>query len=216
MALLDVVFEGGGAKGFAFVGALQALEEANHRIRRVVGTSAGAITALMLAAGYTARELMAVMREEIPDGKHTLRFKSFLDTPERGDFSEDDKNESEIIRTFDKVLFTGRGTLNTLLRSKNFRKLFNLNEFGGLYMGDEFVRWLEEQLRKKGYQGDETFESFEARNGTDMTVVASDTTAQKELVLNRRTAPKCSVVSAVRMSMFLSCSSSHRTNSSPI
>src|SRR5262249_42911955 len=68
--VVDVVFEGGGAKGLAFVGALQALQEADLRIRRVVGTSAGAITALMLAAGYTAHELMDVMREEIPGRKH--------------------------------------------------------------------------------------------------------------------------------------------------
>lgn len=200
--VVDVVLEGGGAKGFAFVGALQALQEADLRIRRVVGTSAGAITALMLAAGYTAHELMEVMRETIPGREDTLVFKTFLDTPERKDFTEDDINNSETLRAFSRVMpFGGKGTLNTLLLSKFFRKLFNLNEFGGLYAGEKFGEWLEERLKKKGYKGDETFETFEAKNGTDLTVVASDTTAQRELILNRMTAPRCPVAKAVRMSM---------------
>jgi len=52
----DLVFEGGGAKGLAFVGALQALERQGHTARRVIGTSAGSITALLVAAGYSADE----------------------------------------------------------------------------------------------------------------------------------------------------------------
>ena len=45
MATFDMVFEGGGAKGTAFVGALEVLFAAGHKHRRLVGTSAGAITA---------------------------------------------------------------------------------------------------------------------------------------------------------------------------
>ena len=45
MATFDIVFEGGGAKGTAFVGALEVLFGAGHKHRRLVGTSAGAITA---------------------------------------------------------------------------------------------------------------------------------------------------------------------------
>jgi predicted acylesterase/phospholipase RssA len=54
---VDGVFEGGGALGTAYVGALMALQE--HRIwfKRVAGTSAGAITAAMIAAGYSASEI---------------------------------------------------------------------------------------------------------------------------------------------------------------
>ena len=155
----------------------------------------------MVAAGYTADELMDVMREVVPVRKPTLRFETFLDAPVRKDFTEDDVNNSEILKTFAKGIPTGgKGTLNALLAlSKNFRKLFNLNEFGGLYVGKKFDDWLKERLKKT--RGDETFETFEAKNGTDLTVVASDTTAQRELILNRRTAPKCPVAKAVRMSM---------------
>ena len=54
---VDGVFEGGGVKGIGLVGALAHLETQGVRFRRVAGTSAGAITAAMYAAGYTASEM---------------------------------------------------------------------------------------------------------------------------------------------------------------
>lgn len=51
------IFEGGGAKGLAHVGALQALEDRKFNVRAVAGTSAGAIVAGLCAAGYRADEL---------------------------------------------------------------------------------------------------------------------------------------------------------------
>jgi NTE family protein len=55
----DGVFEGGGVKGLAFVGALVAAEEELGITEwvNVAGTSAGAIIATLLAAGYTPAEL---------------------------------------------------------------------------------------------------------------------------------------------------------------
>jgi NTE family protein len=52
----NLVFEGGGVKGLAYIGALQALEENQvmlSQINRVGGTSAGAITALLLGLNYS-------------------------------------------------------------------------------------------------------------------------------------------------------------------
>lgn len=50
----NLVFEGGGVKGIAYVGAMQILEQRGHlkNILRVGGTSAGAINALLFALGY--------------------------------------------------------------------------------------------------------------------------------------------------------------------
>jgi predicted acylesterase/phospholipase RssA len=45
------VFQGGGAKGVAYVGVLQAVLEAKCWFRATAGSSAGAITATMIAAG---------------------------------------------------------------------------------------------------------------------------------------------------------------------
>ncbi|WP_047151473.1 patatin-like phospholipase family protein [Aneurinibacillus tyrosinisolvens] len=60
---IDAVFEGGGVKGIGFVGAIQAFEQQGFRWNRVAGTSAGAIIAGLLAAGFTAEELRQLMKE---------------------------------------------------------------------------------------------------------------------------------------------------------
>ena len=53
--LIDGVFSGGGMKGFALVGAYQALEEKGYQFKRVAGTSAGAFWQCFIAAGYTGK-----------------------------------------------------------------------------------------------------------------------------------------------------------------
>jgi len=64
-----LVFEGGGGKGNAYLGAIQALQEVNvlplHKhelneklqVKGVAGASAGAITALMVALGLTSDDI---------------------------------------------------------------------------------------------------------------------------------------------------------------
>jgi len=65
MSNIDLVFEGGGAKGAVFVGALDVLfGEYGHTHGRLLGTSAGAITAVLLAAGYTVTEMLEALRRE--------------------------------------------------------------------------------------------------------------------------------------------------------
>ncbi len=55
---------GGAARGAAHVGALQALEEAGHRVECVAGTSYGAIIAALYAIGGPAAELERVIRQQ--------------------------------------------------------------------------------------------------------------------------------------------------------
>lgn len=58
----DGVFSGGGIKGLAFAGALAATEEAGYvEWHELAGTSAGAIVAMTLAAGYHA----ALLRDSL-------------------------------------------------------------------------------------------------------------------------------------------------------
>lgn len=69
--LIDGVFSGGGLKGFALVGAYQVLEEKGYKFQRVAGTSAGAILASFIAAGYSAKEIEKLLDE--------LEISTFLD-----------------------------------------------------------------------------------------------------------------------------------------
>jgi len=58
---LDGVFEGGGVKGIGLVGALEEIERAGYAFVNVAGTSAGAIIATLVAAGYSPAELKPII-----------------------------------------------------------------------------------------------------------------------------------------------------------
>jgi NTE family protein len=58
---VDLVFEGGGVKAIGLAGALATLEDRGYEPQNVAGTSAGAITAALLAAGYSAAELREII-----------------------------------------------------------------------------------------------------------------------------------------------------------
>jgi NTE family protein len=60
----NLVFEGGGIKGIAYAGALMELEKKGilENIKRVSGTSAGAITATLIALGYNNNEIAHIVK----------------------------------------------------------------------------------------------------------------------------------------------------------
>ena len=61
----NLVFEGGGVKGIAYIGAMQVLHNRGTlpEILRVGGTSAGAINALIFALGYTISEQKEILQD---------------------------------------------------------------------------------------------------------------------------------------------------------
>lgn len=206
----DMVFEGGGAKGMVFVGAMEVIEERNHSARRLVGTSAGAITATLLAAGYSAAEMKEALGETTEDGSPV--FATFMDAPTADDFTAQDIEKSVTMALFDKIDMPGvpqrferkldRWLIKRLLSLPVYPTLFSFTERGGLYVGKAFVEWLKRKLDEKGDGlGDMTFEAFHDATKSDLSVVASDTKNRMMRVLNHRTAPNCPVVWAVRMSM---------------
>ena len=201
MAQFDIVFEGGGAKGSAFVGALTALKSAGHTTRRLIGTSAGAITATLLAAGYSAEEMLDAVNEKT-NGKP--RFATFMDHPHAGDFSQSQRDASDTMHVLNSIhlpAIAGRTLLNLLLDTPLYPTLFSIAECGGIFAGTAFLQWLTEKLAMKGIAATDTLATFSAKKNVDLSVVASDTTDMEMLVLNHRTAPDVPIVWAVRMSM---------------
>ena len=69
----NLIFEGGGVKGIAYVGAMEELEQRGvlNGITRVGGTSAGAINAVTTALGYTNAEVRDILWD--------LDFNNFMD-----------------------------------------------------------------------------------------------------------------------------------------
>lgn len=85
---IGIALGGGGARGFAHLGVLQALEEAGIRPDMVSGVSSGAIVGAFIAAGKKPAETMALMKDN-----------KFLDyarmsLPVKGLFSLDNFEES--------------------------------------------------------------------------------------------------------------------------
>ena len=70
----NLVFEGGGVKGIAYVGALEVLDSRGilNDVERVAGTSAGSMIAVLVGLRYTADEIQEILKN--------LNFKNFLDS----------------------------------------------------------------------------------------------------------------------------------------
>lgn len=63
---LGIVLSGGGVRGLAHAGALQALQEAGLRPDAVAGTSSGAIVGALWAAGYDADDTLDFFERKSP------------------------------------------------------------------------------------------------------------------------------------------------------
>src|SRR4051812_31666901 len=77
----NLVFEGAGIRGIAYLGAIHELEEKKlpTNVEKVGGTSAGAITAMLLSLGYTSSEITTII--------NSTSFKKFNDGSIIGGFS---------------------------------------------------------------------------------------------------------------------------------
>ncbi|WNJ18466.1 patatin-like phospholipase family protein [Pontibacter sp. G13] len=71
----NLVFRGGGVKGIAYAGVLEALDAHGmyDSITRVGGTSAGAITSLLIGLRYEPKDIMEILS--------STSFKDFMDKP---------------------------------------------------------------------------------------------------------------------------------------
>ena len=211
--IYDLVFEGGGAKGFVLVGAYDEFVKRGHTPGRLLGTSAGAITAALMAAGYTPQEMLAALDERDAAGKPVMA--AFLGAP--APFTPDQIRNSAIRHLLKGVNLTfipdfvedklDDSIAQLLAKDPSSRHLFAFVERGGWFSADAFVTWLHAKLDAGQWQGVQrtfgkmTLSQFFAANQVELAVVASDTTGGRMLVLNHRTAPDCPVVMAVRMSM---------------
>jgi NTE family protein len=216
----DMVFEGGGAKGMAFVGALQELEARGHTPARLLGASAGAIMSTFLAAGYDSRE-MAEALAETEDGQPV--FLGFLEAPSRP-APEEIQNSAirQLLRDVNLKIIpdfledrVDDAIANLIATSPRTSRIYSFIDKGGFYQAKRFLSWLREKLNcgiyplergafgkgKERSFGDMDLAQFKEATGVDLSLVASDTTSASILILNSRTAPNCPVVWAVRMSM---------------
>jgi predicted acylesterase/phospholipase RssA len=210
--LYDLVFEGGGAKGLVFIGALEELEKRGYKPGRLLGTSAGAITAMLVAIGYDSKEMREALNEKI-NGEPV--FSTFLEIPESFQISEIE--ESMILQFLHKIDLPflweaaenklDQFLMKELLERKIFRQLFSFVELGGLFSANNFLDWLCNKMDSGFFEGKKrdfskmTFAELFQATGSHLSMVVADTTSGRMLVLNHQTSPMCSVAWGVRMSM---------------
>jgi NTE family protein len=174
----------------------------------------------LLAAGYTPQEMGNALSETI-DGEPV--FKRFLETPPELSATEVQNSAfrkllSEINLKFlpDFIEEAAEDKLvDALRKSPAFNHLLFFFDQGGLYAGEYFLGFLREKLNAGIYPlvrgnfgkgtprrfGSMNLQEFFEATGMELSLVASDTSDAKMLVLNHRTAPDCPLVYAVRMSM---------------
>jgi predicted acylesterase/phospholipase RssA len=133
----NLVLQGGGPKGIAYVGALQELERNGQmdELRRCAGTSAGAITAALLACNFSAAEVEALLRQ--------TDLSSFLDHPLKKERLKErllDKPLMNLWRVF-KACVNPVGTTAQALQV--------LWRTTGVCDGEVFRQWIEEQIASK-------------------------------------------------------------------
>lgn len=243
----DLVFSGGGTRGVALSGAMEVFEKKLPIVRRIVGTSAGAIAAVFGAAGYLTRDYLKLVPMKPGD---PFVFSSFFAPPSADDVREAIRKKDSETRKLLRHAFDGatekmfermgerRPRLAEMLRGlidagkngfyeaafegfldrlamrdndptkphKYRAAVFSLLEFGGIFDPEPFRTWLVERMkpRLKDFTRTTTFQEFHAMTknvGRELSVVVSDTTTAKPLVLNHRTAPRCPVAEAILMSM---------------
>ncbi|HWQ11225.1 MAG TPA: patatin-like phospholipase family protein, partial [Roseiflexaceae bacterium] len=208
----DLVFEGGGAKGMALVGAYEEFVRRGHTYGRLLGTSAGAIAAALVAAGYTPAEMLAALNER-EEGRPV--FAGFLGEPQP--FPREEIRASAIRRLLRNINlklvpdfaeeWLDDQIAELLAGDRTGRHLFAFVERGGWYVADRFVTWLTAKLDQGTWKGGArafspmTLAQFFDATRVELSLVASDTTGGRLLVLNHNTAPDCPLVWAVRMSM---------------
>lgn len=188
----DVALEGGGSKGIALNAALAEIFARGHRVRRLVGTSAGAIAATLVAAGFAGDELVAMSLERTADDLPL--FSEYVTEPVVAvsplhEPTADELSAITLPGELGRHLATARAALAFLDR-------------GGFVSGEGFVAWLCRVLEAKqsGFSR-ATLGELHRATGRHLTIIVTDTTARRLRALNHLSAPECPVVAAVRMSM---------------
>ena len=77
---IGLALSGGGAKGMAHIGVIEALKDYGIKVDYIAGTSSGSIIAALYAAGYTPNEMLGLVnryKEQIVDIDKNVGFKFF-------------------------------------------------------------------------------------------------------------------------------------------
>ena len=183
------ILDGGGVKGAALAGCLQAAEDLHIQFEGYAGTSAGSIVALLASVGYTADEMRRIMTREV-------NFTDFLD---------DSGAMLEKLKEVPQDLPTAARRPWRLYRYVQL--MSHLAKHLGLYQAHKLQRFLIEKITDKlpalRGQSDITFDDLEAQGCRPLKIIAADIGLHTSVVYGASSAGGLtgSVIDAVRASM---------------
>jgi predicted acylesterase/phospholipase RssA/tetratricopeptide (TPR) repeat protein/ankyrin repeat protein len=146
----NIVLQGGGPKGIAYIGAIQCLEEALGSglpsIRRIAGTSAGAITSLLLALGFKSEEI----RQKLAEKKLTDFIEGSFD-PEKVRLASNSLSLKNIFKATADIIYKKyqKHRESESLPKAAFHALVDSYYMEGLCPGEDFRKWLETVLTER-------------------------------------------------------------------
>lgn len=138
------IFEGGGAKGVAHVGALEAIKANGLEIIGVAGTSAGALAAVLAAIGLEASD---IMDREDPQ-KHILSPKRPIDILGAADWKRMTR-----LRKRNGWLKVGAANLGVwgaaIASPRNTKTIHSIAQNSGLFSTDEIRAFVDQVIRDR-------------------------------------------------------------------
>jgi len=145
----NIVFQGGGPRGIVYVGALKSLKQKGmlNDIHRVAGTSAGAITASLLAVGYSPEEIERI--------SINFDLRTLLDPTEANKKLQEAAFKSAKSKSGNAILghilkeSVQEESVQDLIKLDPLRTYRKLSELEGLCEGEVFRLWIEERIREK-------------------------------------------------------------------
>jgi len=168
----NLVFKGGGVRGIAYMGALEALEKERilQKIERVAGSSAGAIAATLACFRLSVDETVMLF--------NSLDLAKIPQTKANG--NEKDK-------------------LPRMSNTENIRRLVKKY---GWYSSAYFHEWLGDVIASQcGHNPRATFNDFHRREYRDLYIAAANLSRKRTEFFSYQTTPDVAVADAVRMSM---------------
>ncbi len=186
----NLVFEGGGVKGIAYLGAIKRLYKSiDHTvIQGVGGTSAGAITAMAVSFGLDANGIQSLVSD--------LDYRKIRQQPTAKSFPKLNWRERLALKIAAHVF------------GRDIWSVYGLFHDYGWYSSDYFYGWLKQQIGTQlNSDGTETFAQYEAAMKAklgryiDLRVHATDVPTRSTKVLSLGNTPTLEVAKAIRMSM---------------
>lgn len=185
------VFDGGGVKGAALAGALEAAEQ-NIAFQGYGGTSAGSIVALLASVGYTGEELSRILTRE-------LNLADMLDT---SGSSFDSLTKLSTLAT----CLQGKSLFSKVRAAWDCRHLFrHLDQNLGLYNARGLQEFLAKKIKARfpdlKLKGSITFRDLKDRGCPPLKVLASDIRLRGPRIFDAERYSDFGVIDAVRASM---------------